>query len=304
MRYLLDEKDEEGRARGRGKLEALLDRIPGSLVVTTDPPGAAIEVDGKEVGRAPIRVETKRGAHNVTARLDGRRLGIARVEVMSGEETREFLALEQATEDLIVRCDCPGATVELDGRPLGIGVLEKTVPVLPGRHAVKVVKGGGKPIVQVADVALGKPGRIDVSCATPGVGRAAGGAPAREGVSSVHSGPFPWQWVAMGGGAVLLAGGGVLTWLANRDRSRISGADTWDDGTVKAGSLTRSRALALRSRADTLDKANYALYAAGGAAVVAGLVLWVVLPGRGSGAAMVTATPVEGGALVGATGTF
>lgn len=42
---------------------------PGALAVTTTPAGAAIRVDGKELGRAPVTSEVGRGQHLVVARL-------------------------------------------------------------------------------------------------------------------------------------------------------------------------------------------------------------------------------------------
>lgn len=45
---------------------------PLQVVIDTDPPGAAIEIDGEAVGTAPFRGPLAPGTHQVVARLDGR----------------------------------------------------------------------------------------------------------------------------------------------------------------------------------------------------------------------------------------
>jgi hypothetical protein len=94
-------------------------------------------------------------------------------------------------------------------------------------------------------------------------------------VSRPHS---PWQWVAIGAGAALVVGGGLLTHFANVDRARVDDATVWSDGTIKRSSVTRSEALSLSAEADRKMDASIALYAIGGAAVVTGIVLWLTEP--------------------------
>jgi hypothetical protein len=113
--------------------------------------------------------------------------------------------------------------------------------------------------------------------------------------------------VCIGVGAGALGGGGVMTWLAGRESARITGAPT-AEGVVTG--LSRTEGLAVQARAGRYDKAGWALYATGGAAVAAGIVLFFVLPRRdaasageapGTGLALV---PADGGGMVTAAGRF
>jgi hypothetical protein len=337
-RYLREEKDLGGLARGRAKLDALLARVPGSLEVTTEPTGAEVEVDGIAVGRSPAVVaEAKRGIHDVVARLPGYRPASARVPVEPGARAALALALSPATVPLTVACDCPGARVELDGRAIGMGPLDLPVDVAPGTHTVTVVPFVGDGLVQSVEVPIGGPARVDIRLRIDDAVALAGGAPASlvaplepptvpppapeepppgpdpipepvpaPAVAKAAWRASPWQWVAIGTGAASIVAGGVLTALAARDRDRITGAPT-ENG---ISTMTRTEALSIRRSAETKDKASYALYAVGGAAVATGIVLWIVDATRpGAGAAAQATMPVvsatqDSGWAVGATGRF
>lgn len=161
--YLREEKDADGIAAGRKKLDAVLDRIPGALRIETDPPGAEISVNGKPAGSSPITIEgLKRGAHTVAARLAGHDPALATLSVVPGTVESGRLALGPSMVELTVACACKGSRVDLDGRTLGIGPLEKAERVKPGRHTVAVVPEFGDGVVRGVDVPIGRPSRVEV----------------------------------------------------------------------------------------------------------------------------------------------
>jgi hypothetical protein len=93
-----------------------------------------------------------------------------------------------------------------------------------------------------------------------------------------------------------------MTWLASRDRSKVTDADWTSNGTEKVYTgLTRTKARTLWSSAKSKDTVAYALYGVGGAAVVTGVVLWLT---SGSDRVTPTAVPIPGGAVVNAGGSF
>lgn len=67
----------------------------GSLLVRSRPPGAAVQVDGVEVGVTPVEVpDVPFGAHQVRIELPGYRPWVAEVDVSGTEQTRVGASLE------------------------------------------------------------------------------------------------------------------------------------------------------------------------------------------------------------------
>lgn len=67
----------------------------GSLLVRSRPPGAAVQVDGVEVGVTPVQVpDVSFGAHQVRIELPGYRPWVAEVDVSGTEEVRVGASLE------------------------------------------------------------------------------------------------------------------------------------------------------------------------------------------------------------------
>ena len=161
-RYLRVEKDPEGLGRGRTRLDDLLDRIPGRLVVRVEPEGAAVEVDGRAVS-APGPVELKRGAHAVVVRHDGYAPERIETVVKSGEETRLDSRLKPLPGSLAVLCDVTGARVVVNGTPVGTVPLAGPVQLAPGRYVVEVRAPGRERFAATVDVAPGAEVRLPVS---------------------------------------------------------------------------------------------------------------------------------------------
>ncbi len=88
--------------------------LPASLAIDTDPPGAAITVDGAESGVAPISVESiKLGTHAVRAVAEGFEPSERTIEIhRNGERTNILLTLKKATPTATA-----AATVAAAGKP-------------------------------------------------------------------------------------------------------------------------------------------------------------------------------------------
>ncbi len=72
--------------------------LTGSLVVSTDEPGAVIEVDGRRLGFTPAVLSLPVGVHQVRLLLGGFRAVERSVVIASGTETRLEIALTQTEE--------------------------------------------------------------------------------------------------------------------------------------------------------------------------------------------------------------
>jgi hypothetical protein len=70
----------------------------GSLAVETDPPGATVSVNGRDVGAAPVALRgLPVGSLRIAARFEGREQAETSVAITDGEETSASLTLERST---------------------------------------------------------------------------------------------------------------------------------------------------------------------------------------------------------------
>ena len=316
-RWLSAETDPRLRARAGELLGEVLDQIPGRLVVTASPSGAAVTVDGHgvETGGA---VELKRGDYEVAVSLRGHRPEKRTARVEAGGETRLKVDLLPLPGRILVRGVPAGATVTVGGKDGRTLPMDLPFVVPPGRHVLEATAEGyekkmwtvevgpdGALTEDVALVALPPAAKPALPPAEVAAREVMGVTP-DEGVSrrtEVRS--SPWPWVSIGTGAAALVVGGVMSGLAFGERSKVSNADQSEE--LVTG-MTREDALSHVDKAKTYDTVSYVMYGVGSAALVTGIVLAVTLPKkraetRGAVPA-VGASPVPGGMAVGVAGRF
>jgi PEGA domain len=110
----------------------------GTVVVNTDPAGAAVVIDGEAHGATPVTATLKTGPHTIElSTKDGVRRTMT-VNVTANQQLSQFIEMPKAaagTGDLQVRTDPPGAKVVVDGQTRGTSPV--TVKDLaPGSHVV------------------------------------------------------------------------------------------------------------------------------------------------------------------------
>jgi hypothetical protein len=109
----------------------------GTVVVNTDPSGAAVVVDGQAHGTTPMTATLNVGAHTIEISQDGVRRTMT-VNVTANAQISQFVEMPKAvagTGDLQVRTDPSGAKVSVDGQLRGMSPL--TIPGLAaGSHTV------------------------------------------------------------------------------------------------------------------------------------------------------------------------
>lgn len=311
-RWVAEETDPDRLAKARTRLADLLDRMPGRLVVAVSPEGATVTVDGREVA-AGTAVELKRGSHKVEVRLRGHAPAKRTAEVLPGGETRLDVDLMPLPGRLEVRGGPEGARVTVNGRDPRALPLDWPYVLPPGRHVVEVTASGFERMVRTVEVGPDETAILDADLVA---------LPPVVAVPSTPEGPFrplpsegvagraevrssPWPWVGIGVGAAAVVVGGVMSGLASRERSAISGAAR--DGDVVTG-ISMTDAQRHADKAGTYDTAGYAMYGVGGAAIVTGILLAVTLPRKpaqaDAGRPAVGASPVPGGMAVSLSGTF
>jgi hypothetical protein len=109
----------------------------GTLVVQTNPAGAAVDVDGQPRGVTPLTLNLSPGRHTLKLANEGNVRSMP-ITITAGGQVSQLIELPRAASllgELQVRTDPAGAQVTVDGHPYGRSPL--TVEGLsPGVHAV------------------------------------------------------------------------------------------------------------------------------------------------------------------------
>jgi hypothetical protein len=146
-RYLQEAPDAGDRAKVERTIEGLRKK-PSAVTIESAPAGAMIVVDGERKGRAPIELKLPGGQHQIVAEHSGT-TATRQITVEFAEPAAVMLAVG-GNGTLVVTSNEAGATVRLDGNP--IGVTPYTGGVTPGRHIVIVEKAGWTTVERVVDV--------------------------------------------------------------------------------------------------------------------------------------------------------
>ena len=125
--------------------------------VEAEPVGARVWVDEVDVGAAPVAVPVTGGRHKVRVAIDGYAPAELSLDITAGTAPPPIrFSLEPVTALLSVTSSPAGATVRLDGKPIGVSPISgATVP--PGRHELRVEKAGYEPSIQRINAVAGEP---------------------------------------------------------------------------------------------------------------------------------------------------
>ena len=130
------------------------DRSGSRLTVTSTPTGAAVTVDGAQVGVTPWSAEAKPGAHSVAVSGAGFVKEERTVQIHLNRDTDLAFALQRAgPARLHVDTELP-ATVRVDGKELGKSPL--TAEVEPGEHHLEISSEGYKTVAQQVTLDAGQ----------------------------------------------------------------------------------------------------------------------------------------------------
>ena len=131
-------------------------KTTGFLALQTEPPGAAIEVNGQPVAQSSnATIELPAGSHKVVLQLPGTEYRhVMAVNVRVGETTNRSVAFKGSLSvRSVLKSDPnragPDLVVYLDGQRLGITNLNKT-GIVAGRHDLRVVYKGSSHQKQIS----------------------------------------------------------------------------------------------------------------------------------------------------------
>ena len=142
--------------RGLREAQIALRALPGSLKLFSEPAGAKVRVNGKEVGNAPASLDTvSEGRYRVQFDLPGFQPLDREVEVRSGQQSELKAALQVLPGRLIISSKPVGATAWLDAKRVGTTpVAVDNIP--PGNRAVRLEMPGRSPVNDVVTVRPGE----------------------------------------------------------------------------------------------------------------------------------------------------
>jgi hypothetical protein len=127
----------------------------GVLIMTTNPPGAKMFVDGVERGVTPLTVTLNAGAHALELRGDGA-TRLMPITMTAGAQLQQYIELPKSASafgQLQVRTEPAGAKVTIDGTPRGAS--PTTVAELtPGEHTVLLESDHGS-VKQIVTIEAG-----------------------------------------------------------------------------------------------------------------------------------------------------
>lgn len=163
-RSLASEGDDVGPAEQA--LARLRPRL-AILVVTSDPPGATVYVDRKELGAygvTPLELALAPGSYRVLLERDGSHPhALDEVKVGAGQRRELSATLSPLVGTLAVRGTPEGAEIRVRGERLG--VVPGELAVVPGTHRVEVSAPGFVTRVETVEIAADARVELDVALA-------------------------------------------------------------------------------------------------------------------------------------------
>ncbi len=187
----------------------------GTLQVTTAPAGAAVMLDGKNIGKTPLPpTATLEGEHTLKLVLDRYDTAERRVMVTEGGLRKVSVTLTPKLGTLQVASNPAGATITLDGKPSG------TTPatlsgVRLGKHNVLVSLTDHKPEHRAVEV---KPGDSLAVSVDLGLTDAA---IARQDWEANREASAIYMWSAFAGAGLLAIGGSTLLAIDNARKADL-----------------------------------------------------------------------------------
>lgn len=254
-KYLGLERGQEGRKSARERLEFVLDQIPGTISISVEPKTARVILDGKVIN-SDVKIEVKRGKHIIEAHAEGMKDETREIEIVPMEHKEIFIKLEPLPIEIDIICDMSQGLVKVDDNVVGACPI-KGVKILPGEHRFKLVKDGKNLLEKKMVLTQGSEISLMVG---------------KDKIFPINK---TLQWLTIGSGVAILAGAGILTYVAERQRAQVVEAKKDSYGVIIG--MTQTRARDLETSANRKAIAAGILYGVGSAMVCTGVLLFLTL---------------------------
>jgi hypothetical protein len=269
--YLRELPEARDRAAVRADIGRIEQRLAGAgvqaLLVYSDPPGAALRLDGKARGRTPFLITLPPGAYRITLSLDGFATEEQEVEVnLAASRLVEAVLRPQAVRPGVARSQ-PAATLAAPGAA-SAGAATATAPPDPSDPANRAHASALSSGVPLAAATAPSPaGPPDLSPSAPAASPLGPPVPP-------EPAPYRGEWTtrriaawATAVAAVIAVGAGVSSGVqAQHASSQLK------DGTVRSSAEADALARDAKAKARTANT----LYVVGGVAAAASGTLFVI----------------------------
>jgi general secretion pathway protein A len=136
-------------------VNATMATLNGELILTTEPPGAEVSIDGKPYGPSPMRTKVVAGRHSYTVQMAGRKTQEGTVTIANQEVVAKSVELPPAAPsaremNVQVTTNPPNATVFADGTPKGDTPI--SFHMSPGHHTLILFASGFQPLRREIEV--------------------------------------------------------------------------------------------------------------------------------------------------------
>lgn len=130
--------------RSVGRLLATLEPLPGALTIESDPPGATLELDGKELGATPVHVaDARAGLHRISLSAPNHFDWIGEVRVPPGGGITHRIALRGFPAHVLFTAPVEGASLWIDGHHHGFLPLQLEMEA--GERQIRLEAEGYRP---------------------------------------------------------------------------------------------------------------------------------------------------------------
>ncbi|MCP4412824.1 MAG: PEGA domain-containing protein, partial [Gammaproteobacteria bacterium] len=138
------------------ELTATLQIKAGIVNIASEPPGAAIFIDGKIVGKTPVIVtDPSPGTHTIELKLDGFETWSEKVEIMPGKEVALAAVLQSKAGSISIKSNPSNAMAFIEGEEIGKTPITITNSS-PGTYYLEVRMDGYESWNKNVDFELGK----------------------------------------------------------------------------------------------------------------------------------------------------
>ncbi len=150
---------------------SLLAKKGGTVAIECTVQGASVEIDGKSVGKTPLKPQSvSAGSHTIKVKKLGFLEYVEKVAVPPGKTTKVVADLLPFAGVLQLASNVAGAQVTVDGKPVGKAPLE--VEVKLGKRTIAVNAAGYEPFTTTLQVDAGNAYPVTVKLAKKGAAAA------------------------------------------------------------------------------------------------------------------------------------
>jgi serine/threonine-protein kinase len=151
---------------GAAELDIQMRAISGTLLISSEPAGAEVFVDGRKVeGATNLQHDAGPGYHVISVRKQGAGTAERSVRVQEGGLHPIHFVLNNAGVNrsrLSVRSDPAGAEIVVNDNRR-VGTTPADIELAPGRYRVAVSRNGYRPVIQEIELTAGKPQNLEVT---------------------------------------------------------------------------------------------------------------------------------------------